>query len=473
MKKILTSNLFIIILLVSFTALFSCTQAASHVLTKVEAVAPTCTADGTGEYYVCSGCDLIFDDAEGKYKIVSPEVVPAKHNLSFVPGEEKICVEGTVAHYACADCGLAFADENGNHPLESIVSTGRHNTEIVIGKEATCTEDGFSSYRVCKDCGTVVTPTEITPAQHKADVSANIWGVSMEIIDGRAYLVIYGGDITGLVCEKCGEEVPLKISADFQHNSNIDGQGWSSPLVYADNNNFSSSVTEDTIQRPSSIAKVHGNLFEAYFDITELQAGSTLTIHAGLDGKMTDLKEKGSGDGVAVYADGKKFSFRLDSDTWKIASIVVTEAAENEFNLNGRVNLKDIDGKPYVVYQGSWNSKNSDKAQVKAAIIEGLAKDFDIMELNTWAKPSFEYILEVKDDGSITLALCLENLPVSTNPYYLHRAVGNSNSGGDIKLPTGHIYTITIGNTKYLIKKGSDAASWLSSFTVIFVSENQ
>lgn len=467
-------------LILSLTIVFACIISlsscavlgeSSHVLTKVEEVAPTCTTDGIGEHYVCSGCDLLFDDAEGKYKILAPKVLPAKHSLSFVEGEKKTCEEGTVDHYVCTGCGLFFADENGNQPLESIVHPGRHNTEIVLGKDATCKEAGYTSHRVCKDCGTVVTPPETIAAQHNYNPNASLWGVTMEVKDGRAYLVIYGGSISGITCEECGEETPLKISADFQHNNNIDGQGWGSPLVYADKNNFASSVTEDTIERPSVVANVNNGLFEAYFDITDLQAGWTLTIHAGLDGKMADLKEQGGGNGVAVYADGKKFSFRLDSNTWKIASIVVSEASENEFNLNGRVNLKEIEEKPYLVYQGAWNTQNSDKSKVEAAIREGLSSKFDIMELNTWATPEFDYVLDVKDDGSITLALCLENLSVSDNVYYMHRGLDNSSSSGDVKLPTGHNYVITIGNIRYVVQKGSDAASWLSSFTVIRVSE--
>ena len=420
--------IFSILLISSLMILSSCnilgTEETPHILTRVEEVPATCTSEGRGAYYTCSGCDLLFDDAEGKYRINAPKVLPIVHT-----------------------------------------------PEIFFGKDATCTEEGYSAYRVCKDCNEIITPPKVVPAGHAITVTASIWGVSMEVIDGRAYLVIYGGEVSDRTCPDCGELAPLKIAADFQHNNNIDGMGWSSPLVYADKNNFSGQVTEDTIVKPAVEASVHNGLFEAYFDITDLKVGSTLTIHAGLDGAMADMKNHGSGDGVAVFADGKKFSFRLDDSTWKIASVVVSEAAENEFNLNGRVNLAEIEGKPYLVYQGSWNTKNGSKAAVEAAFAEGLSSTFDIMELNTWAKPAFDYILNVEDNGKITLALCLENVEPSDNVYYMHRALGNSNSGGDVKLPTGHGYAITVGNRSYLIKKGSDAASWLSSFTVIHVSE--
>jgi hypothetical protein len=53
----------------------------------------------------------------------------------------------------------------------------------------------------------------------------------------------------------------------------------------------------------------------------------------------------------------------------------------------------------------------------------------------------------------------------------MHRALDNTSSGGDVKLPTGHGYMLVIGNLRYTVVKGSDAASWLSSFTVIHVTE--
>ena len=420
--------LFSILLISSLMILSSCsllgTDETEHILTRVEEVPATCTSEGTGAYYTCSGCDLLFDDAEGKYRINAPKVLPIVHN-----------------------------------------------PEIVLGKEASCTEDGHSAYRICKDCGEIITPSVVLPAQHSASPTASLWGVTMEVIDDRAYLVIYGGSVADNFCAVCEETVPLNISCDLQHNNNIDGMGWKSAIVYANKNNFSSNADENTIVKPSVEAKIKDGLFEAYFDITELSVGSTLTIHAGLDGAMADLKNQGSGNGVAVFADGKKFSFRLDSDTWKIASIVVSEAQTNEFNLNGRVNLAEIDGKPYLVYQGAWNTKNGSKTSVEQAITEGLSSTFDIMELNTWATPDFDYVLDVADDGRITLSLCLENLTPSENVYYMHRALDNTNSGGDVKLPTGHGYKLVIGNLRYTVARGSDAASWLSSFTVIRVSE--
>ena len=46
-----------------------------HTLNKVEAKAPTCTENGSIEYYVCSGCGKLFADAAGKAEITANDVV--------------------------------------------------------------------------------------------------------------------------------------------------------------------------------------------------------------------------------------------------------------------------------------------------------------------------------------------------------------------------------------------------------------
>ena len=46
----------------------------THDLTEVEAVAATCTEDGNRAYWVCSGCDLIFADGEGKTETTAEDV---------------------------------------------------------------------------------------------------------------------------------------------------------------------------------------------------------------------------------------------------------------------------------------------------------------------------------------------------------------------------------------------------------------
>lgn len=399
------------------------TAPVEHKLSKVEEVPATCTTDGHEAYYTCSGCDLLFADAEGTILLDAPEVIP-----------------------------------------------GGHTPEIIPGLDSTCTEEGYTASRVCSVCDEVITPAEPIATAHKTSPEAEFWGFTMKNIDGRAYVVVYGGNSSNK-CEVCGEEQPLKVAMDFQHNNNIDGLGWGTVKVYADNNNLSANTDENTVVAPAVNAdKLSSGLFEACFDVTDFQVGWTLTIHVGLDGNMFEPKNQGSGDGAVVYADGKKFSFIKDkATTWEIISLTVSEAPVNEYNLNGRMTLEEIDGAAHIVYNGSWNSKNGDAAAVKAAIE---AEYFDIQQYeNGWAVTKPTPIVDVNADGSLKVALSLEGLAPggTTNPYYMHRG----STSGNVKIPNDMHYSLTVGNYTYKTQKGCSLASWMSSLTVIYIIDNE
>ena len=54
-----------------------------HSLEKVDAVQPTCIAEGRAEYWKCSECDEIFSDADGKNPVTEEELVLAKVPHSY------------------------------------------------------------------------------------------------------------------------------------------------------------------------------------------------------------------------------------------------------------------------------------------------------------------------------------------------------------------------------------------------------
>ena len=62
-----------------------------HTLNKVEAKAPTCTEDGSIEYYVCSGCDKLFADAAGNVEITTNDLVDKATGHSYKDGVCTVC----------------------------------------------------------------------------------------------------------------------------------------------------------------------------------------------------------------------------------------------------------------------------------------------------------------------------------------------------------------------------------------------
>lgn len=404
-------------------------EPVEHKLSIVNEVPATCTTDGTKAYYTCSGCDLLFADAEGTILIDAPEVIP-----------------------------------------------GGHTPEIIPGLESTCTKDGYTASRKCSVCDEILTPAKELKADHDAEPQITLTGFTLKNIDGKAYVVLYGNNVTNNVCSTCGETVAPKIAMDFQHNHNIDKLGWGTVKVNADKNNMIGNVTEETVIEPAVTATMlEGGYFEAWFDVSDFQVGWTLTIHAGIDGNMADCKDYGTGDGVAAYANGKKFSFLKDKNTtWNNLSLVVTEATENEYNINGRMSLEEVDGVAYVAYNGSWNTYNGDATVVKESIESCY---YSIQQYqNGWKTTVHTPTVEVNPNGSVKVLLSLEGYAVTgtANPYYMHRGA-TKEAQKDIKIHTDFCdSSLVVGDYTYEIRKGCDLdTTWTTTLTVIYITTNE
>ena len=136
---------------------------SEHVLTKVDAVAPTCTTSGTAEYYTCSHCDKIFADANANKETESPVTIDALgHDTDGV----NWTAEGDVHYKACRHCGAHIDEaahsggtasceakavcevcgaEYGEYDAHTLVKTDR--------VEPTCIENGTEAYWTCSACG--------------------------------------------------------------------------------------------------------------------------------------------------------------------------------------------------------------------------------------------------------------------------------------------------------------------------------
>ena len=92
--------------------------ALGHDLTHHEAVAATCTADGSVEYWSCARCELNFSDAEGTAQIENI-VVKASHKIDFVEQIDPTADgAGTKEHYACSVCHTCFEDRAGKNAID-------------------------------------------------------------------------------------------------------------------------------------------------------------------------------------------------------------------------------------------------------------------------------------------------------------------------------------------------------------------
>ena len=211
-----------------------------HSLTKTEAVAATCETDGNIEYWTCSECGKLFNDAEGKSEITQDETVikatghdwgewvvtkPAteeaegeetrsckndashtetrtipkvtcEHSLTKTEAVAATCeTDGNIAYWTCSECGKLFSDAEGKNgiTLEATVvkATGHDWGEWVATKAATQEAEGEET-RTCKNdashtetrtipkvtCEHNLTKTEAVAATCETDGNIAYWTCS-------------------------------------------------------------------------------------------------------------------------------------------------------------------------------------------------------------------------------------------------------------------------------------------------------
>ncbi len=158
--------------------------AAHSVLEHHAAAAPTCTENGTGEYWSCAGCDRLYSDADGNKQITAPDTVDATgHSLAHHEATAPTCTEaGTGEYWKCETCKKLFSDENGTTEIETVptVNATGHNLIERKAQAATCTESGITAHWECEVCGKLFSDangtTEITEASIIIAPKGHTWG---------------------------------------------------------------------------------------------------------------------------------------------------------------------------------------------------------------------------------------------------------------------------------------------------------
>lgn len=84
----------------------------AHSIEKVEAKAPTCTANGNIEYYHCSMCDGNFKDEQATEAEKKVEVLATGHTKTHHEKQEATCTTtGIKEYWSCSACNKNFSDE--------------------------------------------------------------------------------------------------------------------------------------------------------------------------------------------------------------------------------------------------------------------------------------------------------------------------------------------------------------------------
>ena len=153
-KKVLVAMLLLCLLLCSVMLLASCGH--EHELSEVAAVKATCAKGGTESYYTCSGCDKLFEDAEGSVEIETPKATEKlPHTEVVVDGKAATCTEkGLTQGKKCSVCDEVLVAQ------EEISVMGHSFVNYVSDNNATCTADGTKTAK-CDNCDETDTVADV------------------------------------------------------------------------------------------------------------------------------------------------------------------------------------------------------------------------------------------------------------------------------------------------------------------------
>lgn len=258
-----------------FAACGDDTPAHTHKMAYHAAKAPTCTEDGSVEYWSCSDCGKNFSDEAGEKEITTVTVPAAGHSFGeWQTVREATCMEKGEQTRSCSACGEV---ETNKLPLAAHGLIERKATN------ATCTKDGNTAYWECEACGKYFEDKdgkqEITDKTSVIIAAHHVYGDSWQHNETEHWQVCencgepaekqehkLGEDYS---CEVCGYEIPLyTVDDDGEYIFNIpamldvlnedtgNGTTWISEYYNDLYLNISNFTVDDIIFINASISKI-------------------------------------------------------------------------------------------------------------------------------------------------------------------------------------------------------------------------
>ena len=175
MKKCLIALLIVVMALLAV----GCSKEHTHALTKVQGVAATCTSTGVKDYWTCSGCDKIFQDANATKEFVKDHTLPQQLTIPmkdhfFV--DDKDC---TTAN-KCKTCTATQPAEHARHEANADdgdcttkVTCKNCSVPLVEAKAHTGGTADCTNQAKCTTCGKAY--GNLIPDAHDFSAAIYIW----------------------------------------------------------------------------------------------------------------------------------------------------------------------------------------------------------------------------------------------------------------------------------------------------------
>ncbi len=131
----------------------------AHTIVKAEAKEPTHTEDGNEEYFICSLCDKVFENAEGTVEgELSAFIIPASGHDDV---SAKAWETDGKSHFKTCSCGVVIVKKD-------------HVEEIDEAVPATCLETGLTEGKHCSVCEKVLVAQTETKALGHSYVAGDV-----------------------------------------------------------------------------------------------------------------------------------------------------------------------------------------------------------------------------------------------------------------------------------------------------------
>lgn len=230
------------------TTIDKLTTKKAHTLVKVDAVAATCTTNGTKEHYKCTNesCGRLFTDAAGKNETTADKlVIPAAHKLVKTDAKAATCTTpGNKEYWTCDVCKKVFSDAAGKNKIalaDTTIAALGHELTKTEKVDSTCTATGHEAYWTCSRCkgifadeqgATATTLDKLTiakkahtPGDYVTNATEHFKTCSVcgtEIENSRAKHTFVKNETTGVETCKCGYAIGGKVDENHQHAAGND-----------------------------------------------------------------------------------------------------------------------------------------------------------------------------------------------------------------------------------------------------------
>ena len=173
---------------------------------------PTCLDDGYYEHYFCSRCGKYFSDENGDTEISAESVSidSLGHDYEYHAGVDPTCTtNGTINYYECTRCGALFdQDKNPIAPQDVvIVAPGHREIQRFTVREVGCENYGCAveCYR-CGVCGKYFTDESCTAEIAEEDAIQDPLGHDTVTVEAKEPTCTLVGNVEYVYCRRCGKK---------------------------------------------------------------------------------------------------------------------------------------------------------------------------------------------------------------------------------------------------------------------------